>query len=63
MFTLIIEALISGVLMPDRWGRGFNIGWGLAWVWMVFDMTLFARGSMILTLLFHDMHQVVYMRG
>lgn len=49
--TLVIGALICGVLMLDRWGRGFNIDWGLA------------QGLVILASLYHNMHQVIYMGG
>lgn len=62
-FRLFFGTQICGVVAPNRWGKGFNPGWGLSWEGMIRRDIMYAQGSILLSSLYHDMHEAVYREG
>lgn len=59
----VICRVIGGLLILDRRGHGFPVGWGRVLEQMVMDGTMFAWGPCMLAMLYYYLHQVVYRGG
>lgn len=59
----MLVGLIGGFLLPDHRGRWCPVGWGQPIQEMIDEPQRFAWGSYILVHLYHDLHQVVYLRA
>lgn len=53
--TLFVGALILGFLVLNKWARGYSVGWGIVWSYMVGDMVVFKFGPIVLASLYHYM--------
>lgn len=61
--VVLIYGVIGGLLIPDRRGHRFPVGWGRVLEWMVMDGTMFVWGPCMLAMLYYYLHQVVYRGG
>ena len=60
---IVICWAIGGLLILDRRGHGFLIGWWRVQEQMVMDRFMFAWGPCMLGILYYYLHQVAYRGG
>lgn len=59
----MLARFVGGFLCPDKRAKGLSVGWDWTLEQMIRFGARFTWGSCMLTNLYHDLHQVVYLRG
>lgn len=59
---MVIAVVMACLLVGDRKGHGFPIGWGRVLEKMAIEGTVYAWGPCVLAMLYFQLHQIVYQR-
>lgn len=59
--TIVLCGIVGGLLIPDRRGHGFPVGWGRVLHDMIVHHRLYAWGPCLLAMLYYQMHGIVYL--